>query len=173
MRFYPPLAFWKTCLALPRPRPWKNSWQSSNLGLVDALDRAREHCRYHFHRFPIRSSLQKTSSRLGESSCATHRSCHGGAHLLCSGLHEMKIHLNGGCCPSTTQIVLIPRPDNTVQYMDGICCGHGRCNGLWCDGPCKSFGIRAAERAGRRRTRAHALIACNCYAVFTVLDVRF
>lgn len=23
MRFYPPLAFWKTCLALPRPRPWE------------------------------------------------------------------------------------------------------------------------------------------------------
>lgn len=59
MRFYPPLAFWTTCLALPRPRPWE--LLAIILGLVDALDRAREHFRYPFHHFPIPSSLQHSS----------------------------------------------------------------------------------------------------------------
>lgn len=153
MRFYPPLAFWKTCLALPRPRPWE--LLAIILGLVDALDRAREQFQVlsQFHHFPIPSSLQKfiPTFRLLESSCAAVT-----ASLLlicCAPLYiDENPRLNGRCRlppqttnPSSTHIANISTAAVVVMAVT-MACGAMDCVGGSGSGPPRVLRQRERER---------------------------
>ena len=141
MRFYPPLAFWKTCLARPRPRPWELlaiilGWSMpwgvlANIsGTHPIIFLFHPQCRNTILLACPPSSCVPVPAMVG-------RICYA---LVCVDEHPSPWLLSPPINPNQSSL-----PPHR-RHLKGSRCGHGCDNGRWGDGWCKGFGIRAAEK---------------------------